>query len=120
MTDPDTSMPALQVHWEKVLGDLLDRTVSFPKAVRFTFSSRIDGLALDVLDGLVVARFAARDERRAVLATVDRDLARLRVLLRLSHDRRYLDGRGFEHVCREVDEAGRMLGGWRRYLEGAT
>ena len=42
--------PALLVHWEKTLGDLLDRTAGFPKSVRFTFAARVDGLALDVME----------------------------------------------------------------------
>ena len=36
---------------ERTLGDLLDRTQKFPKHVRFTFSSRIDNMALDIYEG---------------------------------------------------------------------
>ena len=53
-------VPQLVVHWERSLGDLLDRTASFPKSVRFTFASRIDGLALDILEALVRARWVRR------------------------------------------------------------
>ncbi len=38
------SVPALFTLWEEVIDDLLDRTMRFPKAVRFTFSARIAGL----------------------------------------------------------------------------
>jgi hypothetical protein len=108
--------PVLLVHWEKTLGDLLDRTLKFPKAVRFTFSSRIDNLALDIIENLTLARYAPPARQRALLAEVDGSLARLRVLVRLSYERRYLGRRGFEHVVRNLDEAGRMVGGWRRAL----
>ena len=108
----------LQLHWERTLGDLLDRTRQFPKAVRFTFSTRIDNLALDVIERLAEARYADLDAKRRLLAETDAALARLRVLLRLACDRSYLDRRGFEHVMRSVDEAGRMLGGWRREVAG--
>ncbi len=104
----------LFVHWERTVGDLLDRTMRFPKAVRFTFSGRIDGLALDVLERLATARYEAPTAKRVTLAEVDALLVRLRVLLRLSAERHYLDRRGFEHVMRAVDEAGRMVGGWRK------
>jgi hypothetical protein len=106
----------LFVHWEKTLGDLLDRTMKFPKAVRFTFSGRIDGLALDVLEHLAEARYAAPPRKRDLLREIDGALARIRVLLRLATERRYLDRGGFEHVVRNLDEAGRMVGGWRREL----
>ena len=108
--------PALLVHWEKTVGDLLDRTQRFPKAVRFTFASRIDGLALDILESLVRARWSAPAGKARLLASADADLAVLRTLLRLSSDRRYLDRGGLEHMSRLVDEAGRMLGGWRKNL----
>ena len=100
------------VHWERTIGDLLDRTQRFPKAVRFTFATRIDGAALDVLERLAEARYARGRRKLGLLREVDAALVRLRVLLRLSFERRYLDRRGFEHVMRGLDEAGRMVGGW--------
>ena len=113
-------MPVLQVLWEEVLGEILDRTQRFPKAVRFTFASRVDNVALDLLDLLVRARFAAPGVKVDLLREVDTDLARLRVLLRLSHARRYLDGKGYEFLSRRIDEAGRMAGGWRKEVSGRS
>ncbi len=105
-------------HWYKALGDLLDRTAKLPRSVRFTFASRVDNLALDVLEAIVEARFAAAGRKRALLRDADVKLAKLRVLLRLCHDRRLLSHRGYEHVMRNIDEAGRMVGGWRRQVAG--
>ena len=110
----------LLVHWEKTLGDLLDRTQKFPKVVRFTFSTRIDNHALDVMELLAEARYAVPRRKVALLAEADALLTRLRVLLRLSHDRRHLDRQGFEHVAKNLDEAGRMLGGWRQQQQRAA
>lgn len=104
----------LFIHWEKTLGDLLDRTLKFPKAVRFTFASRIDAAALDVLEKTAEACYASGERKRVVLAEIDLALVRLRVLLRVCHARAYIDHRGFEHVMRNVDDAGRMVGGWRK------
>ena len=108
-----TEIP-LFIHWERTLDDLLDRTIKFPRSVRFTFSTRIDNLALDVMERIVDARFASGGRKIAFLAEIDRLLARLRILLRLSHARRYLDSGGYEHVMRNLDEAGRMVGGWKK------
>lgn len=105
-------VPVLFTAWEQTAGEILDRTLKFPKSVRFTFSSRIDNLVLDVLEGIVQARYAPARTKREALRDIDLALAKLRVLLRLSFDRRYLDRRGFEHVIARVDEAGRMVGGW--------
>jgi hypothetical protein len=115
-TRPGVPMTAddlpLLVLWERTLGDLLDRTQKFPRSVRFTFSNRIDNLALDVMERLVEARYASGRRKTALLREADSAMTRLRILLRLCRDRRYLDRGGFEHVVRNLDEAGRMLGGW--------
>jgi hypothetical protein len=106
--------PVLLTRWELVLGELLDRTAKFPKVWRFTLTQRIDGLALDVLQHLVRARFATGRTRATALADADLALAQMRVLLRLAHARSLLDHRGYEHLSRHLDECGRMLGGWRQ------
>ena len=111
-------VPPLLVLWEEVAGEVLDRTRSFPRAARFSFAARIDGLALDILERLVVACWTAGARKREALEEADLALARLRVLLRLSHARRFLDGRGLALLARRLDEAGRMLGGWRRQQAG--
>ena len=106
----------LLVHWERTLNDLLDRTQKFPRSVRFTFTTRIDNLGLDVMERLVEARYASGHRKRTLLRDADSALTRLRILLRLCRDRRHLDRGGFEHVVRNLDEAGRMLGGWQKDL----
>lgn len=102
------------VAWERFVSELLDRTARFPKSVRFTLTSRIDNAAIDVLEGLAVARFSGVGEKAEHLARIDTTLTRLRVLLRLAHTQRHLDPGGYEHLLRQIDEAGRMLGGWRK------
>lgn len=114
-----TSHLPLLVLWEEIVGELLDCTLRFPKAVRFTFSQRIDNLALDILERLVEARYSPKSRRRELLGEADARLARLRVLLRLSCDRQYLARGAFEDLIRQIDEAGRMLGGWRGHLGAA-
>ncbi len=109
----DDSAP-LVVFWERALPDLLVRTARFPKSARFTFAQRLDGLALDVLAALVEARFSSGATKAAALRVADVGLAKLRALLRVSFSMRYLDPTGYEHLSRVADEAGRMLGGWRK------
>lgn len=101
-------------HWEQTLADLLERTSKFPKSARFTFSQRIDNLALDIIETLVSARYSRSHHRIAQLRDIDGKLTRLRVLLRVSHSRGLLSHGGYEHTARRVDEAGRMVGAWLR------
>ena len=101
--------------WVRFLDWLLGTTEGFPKRVRFTFSSRIDALALDVLEDLVEARYTRG--KTAILRRANLRLEKLRVLLRLCHGRRFLAHGAWEHAAREIDEVGRMVGGWLKQQE---
>jgi hypothetical protein len=98
-------------HWERVVEEVLKRTGDFPKKARFTFSGRIDNLALDIIEAIVEARYS-RKRRRERLHEVNLKLTRLRVLLRISHQQRYLSHAAYEQLSRLINEAGRMVGGW--------
>lgn len=105
-------VPVLFIHWEKFLGWLLDHTEKFPKRLRFTLTNRIDNLGLDIFEAIVEARFTR--QRIPILERINLALEKLRLLLRLARDRRILDLGSFEYACREIDVAGRMVGGWLR------
>ena len=100
------------VKWLDVLRWLLPVTERFPKRVRFTFSDRIVQLALDLVEDLVEARYSR--DKRMILQRANLRLEKLRVLLRLSYELRYLDYKRYETVCRDINEVGKMLGGWLR------
>ena len=106
-------LPAME-KWQKLAGEILDRTSRFPKSARFTFASRIDGIVLDVLDLLVLARYSSRAQKTVHLQQIDINLSRLLVLLRLSFERGFIGNAGYEYVCTGVVEVGSMIGGWRR------
>ena len=98
------------VCWYRFLGWLLDTTEKFPKRVRFTFSTRLDNLALDVLEKIIEATYSK--DKAPILRKVNLEIEKLRVLLRLCSEKQYLSIRGHEHAARELNEAGKMIGGW--------
>lgn len=110
--------PVVLAQWERFLGWLLQRTEKFPKRVAFTFRTRIDNLALDVFERLVEARY--QRQRSDLLRRINLDLEKLRLLLRLAHEQGVLDHRALLHACEELDQAGRMVGGWGRQTEAVT
>lgn len=103
----------LFVHWTKFLKWLLPKTGGFPRSIRFTFTQRIDNLALDVLEDIIAAQYDPH--RRAQLRRISLNIDKLRILLRICHDLAYLDHRGYEVASRELAEAGRMTGGWLKH-----
>ncbi len=113
--DVTPDLPLL-VLWEELLGWLFPALEKMPKTVRFTLARRMEDIALDILDGLVEARF--RRERLKTLTEVSLCLERLRTLLRVAHSLKVLSAAAYRHGSERVDEAGRMLGGWIKHQAG--
>ena len=111
----DEDLPIF-VRWVDFVKWLLPTTEKFPKRVRFSFTNRIDNLALDVVEDLVAARYSRH--KADPLKAVNLKLERLRVLLRLCHDLELLPHRSYEYSVRSLDEVGRMVGGWIKQQEG--
>ncbi len=103
--------------WEEFTGWLLEHTNRWPKSARFTLTQRVQNQALDITELLVVARYE-RGERRRALREVNLKLERLRHLFRLAKAAAVMPGKGFESAMRGVDEAGRMVHGWRQAIDG--
>jgi hypothetical protein len=101
--------------WEEFTGWLLDHTSKWPKSARFGLVRRVDDHALDVTELLIVARYEPR-ERRKTLREVNLRLERMRFLLRIASSRGVMPRSGFETAMRHVDEAGRMVHGWRETI----
>jgi hypothetical protein len=97
-------------HWYRSTDWLLDRCEQMPRNVRFTLSSRIAELALDTLDLITQAIYAR--EKRPLLQRINLNLERLRILLRLCHDRRLISTAQLEFAAEAVRTAGAMCGGW--------
>ena len=84
----------------------------FPRNQRFLLGDRIQATATDVLERLVEATYTRR--RAGHLAAANLGLEKLRFLLRLAHDLRFLDHRRYEHAARSIDDSGRRIGAWRK------
>ncbi len=103
--------PVLEKAYQFMLW-LIPTVEKFPKRQKFLLGDRIQGTALDMLEGLIDATYSRN--RKSVLSNVNLKLERLRFLFRLSKDLKYLDARRYEHAARDLDDIGRQVGGWIR------
>ena len=106
-----TTGAALECHYRFILW-LIPTLVHFPRSQRFLLGDRIQATATDVLERLVEATYTRR--RAGHLAAANLGLEKLRFLLRLAHDLRFLDHRRYEHAARSIDDTGRRIGAWRK------
>jgi flagellar biosynthesis/type III secretory pathway protein FliH len=96
--------------WFKILDWLLDRTNSYPKNVRFSISQRIQNMALDIYEKIIEAIYTKK--RLALLYGINMLLEKLRAYMRISYHRQYINLKQFEFIAVELNEAGKMIGGW--------
>ena len=108
------SIPLMD-HWFRFTEWVFDRTARFPKSCRFTISSRIDMLMLDGMEKIVEARFGV--ERTLVLESFNILLEKLRFFFRLSFSKQYISAGDYEYASSEVEEIGRMAGGWLKSIK---
>jgi hypothetical protein len=112
MSDPARRTgPALEAH-QRFLTWLILTLEKFPCVQRFLLGDRIEATALDVLERLIEATYSR--ERQGMLRLANLGLEKLRHLMRLAHDLRYLDSRRYEYAARTIDEIGRLVGSWTR------
>ena len=104
--------------WVDFIEWLLLALDKFPKKVRFTFTQRIENLALDIVEDLVEARYTTN--RKAILKRANLRLEKLRVLIRIGQKMRYLSTESYRYAAKSIDEIGRMLGGWMKSSNETT
>lgn len=102
----------LFVKWYDLMNYLIDRVEKFPRNVRFTVSDRIFNLVLDISDLIVEAIYTK--ERKNILKSINLNIERLRIYIRLCHDRKYISTKQLAFITENVNEVGKMVGGWNK------
>lgn len=107
-----SARPPIYTKYYDLLGWLLDRVSKFPKNMRFGLVQKIESIALENLDLLIEAIY--RKDRHVLYEPVNIGLEKLRIFLRLSHDRELLSAEQLRYAVKEIDEIGRMWHGWTK------
>ena len=101
----------LFVKWSDFVKWLLNTTGNFPKKVRFTFTTRIDNCALDILEDIIELRYDKK-ARQAGFNKINIKFEKLRILLRFCYELHFLSSKQFEFAMKQINEVGKMTGAW--------
>lgn len=88
----------------------LQRTI--PKTDRHSLWVRVQNSALDVLEELLQVGYLSPENRANMLVKISAKVDILRVFLRLTFDVKAINNKKYLHLQEQLDEIGRMLGGW--------
>jgi len=89
---------------------LLNHTEKYPKSERFRMASRIENSVFMFYETLI--RAAHAEEKHSVLISADLELDKLRLYMRLSHDRHLTNQHQYQYAAGQLVEIGKLLGGW--------
>ena len=98
--------------WYKTLNWILGTVEKYPKNARFSIASRVADLSIDAMESIIEVIYTK--DRKPILDRLNMQLEKLRVLFRLSHDRRYISMSQYEYVSKAINTTGKMAGGWRK------
>jgi hypothetical protein len=90
-------------------GWMFDHTDKFPKSKRFSIAVRVENVFLDFLEAVSLANY--RKNKLPLLQKADESLFRLKLLVRFSHEKKFINTDSYEFAANGLDELGRMLGG---------
>lgn len=93
---------------------IIPQLAKFPRDQKFILADRIENHLLDFLEEMIEAYYSK--EKLAILKKANFRLEKVRYLIRLAYDFQYFNLKRYELLCKEIDEIGRMVGGWRKSL----
>lgn len=96
--------------WQKIL-------THFPKQNRYTLGNKIDEVFLLAIEYCFLASYANRETKIIHLERCISRIDLLKLLLQLAWEIQALDTNKYSALSTELQEVGRMLGGWRKGLE---
>ena len=88
-----------------------------PKADRYTVFERGEGVILDILENIMATSTERQAEKLLILNKTSSRLNLLRVFVRLLKDTKAFDSKKYIALETNIDEIGRMLGGWIRSIK---
>jgi hypothetical protein len=91
---------------------LFNHTNKFPKSHRFSVAVRLENGILEFLRQIIIANH--RRKKLPCLRAADEELLLLRIYIRLSHDLHFISTSSYEFAIKQMEEIGKMLGGWMK------
>ena len=87
-----------------------------PKHHRTVLGRQIEELGLSILLHVLSANIARGNERKALQLLISEELDKLRILIRLTKDLRFISIKQYTYAAEKVNEIGKILFGWMQVI----
>lgn len=88
-----------------------------PKTQRYSLGNKIDRLFVEVMELVSYAAFLPPEKKLIFIETASRKFDTLKILLMILWETKSLDNKKYIVLSIPLDEAGKMLGGWKGQVE---
>ena len=92
---------------------IIPQLEKFPKSQRYLLGDRIETILMDIMDLIIHSVYTKN--KASFLKEANLKIEKLRYLIRLTADLKYLGNRKYEYVSRCLNEIGAEIGGWLKY-----
>jgi len=99
--------------WFNILGD-------FPKVYRYNLGGKIENCFLLLLENIFTTAYLSGEKKSAQLSIAILKLDKLKFFLQLAWENKCLSSLKYSALSENLDEIGRMLGGWKKGLDNKT
>ena len=90
---------------------------NIPKLERFTIWQKLQNTCLNTLENLILTGYIEQKNRLEQLIKVGVQIDLLRFFVRLSFDTKIINQKTYLKLQSQIDEIGRMLGGWIKSMK---
>jgi hypothetical protein len=91
-----------------------------PKDARYTLGGKIDSSLVETIEAVFIASFLAKERKRAYVERAAAKLDLAKFFLQVAWEIKVLDNKKYALISEQLNEIGRMLGGWLRQLESRS
>lgn len=93
---------------------------NFPKVYRYNLGGKIENYFLSLLENIFIAVYLSGERKSAQLSMAILKLDSLKFFLQLAWENKCLSNIKYSSLSEQLDEVGRMLGGWKKGLDNKT
>ncbi|OGY42992.1 MAG: hypothetical protein A2Y67_03320 [Candidatus Buchananbacteria bacterium RBG_13_39_9] len=90
---------------------------NFPKSDKYNLGHELKILNLQIIELLIEAESAKKDWKSPPVEKASAKLGLLKIFIRLSSDLKIIDPKKYLGVQEQLQEIGRMIGGWLKSLK---
>lgn len=90
---------------------------TFPKGDKYNLGNELKSLNIQIIELLIEAEIAKKDWKAPLIEKASLKLSLLKILTRLASDIKIIDQKKYLNIQEQMQEIGRMLGGWLKSLK---